>query len=114
MHRFNVASDRAFPGDLCRVGEFSMSQVVDCGGFPKGGSDSYIHFGEVGKEKSSLRTPRVHCGPQRTEKGQNPLPPRLPTPSKDSVGSGTFAPETQAKCRELNSRKSTREDKSQK
>lgn len=102
-----MASGRAFPGDLCRVGEFSMSQVVDCGGFPKGGSDSYIHFGEVGKEKSSLRTPE-------NRQGQNPLPPRLPTPSQDSVGGGTFAPETQGKCRELNSRKSTREDKSQK
>lgn len=56
MHHFNVASGRAFPGDLCRVGEFSVSQVVDCGGFPRGGSDSYIHFGEVGKEKSSLGT----------------------------------------------------------
>ena len=33
-----------------------MSQVVDCGGFLRGGSDSYIHFGEVGKEKSSLGT----------------------------------------------------------
>lgn len=62
MHRFNVASGRAFPGDLCRVGEFSMSQVVDCGGFPRGGSDSYIHFGKVGKEKNSLGTPENREG----------------------------------------------------
>ena len=39
-----------------------MSQVVDCGGFPRGGSDSYIHFGKVGKEKNSLGTPENREG----------------------------------------------------
>ena len=107
MHHFNVASGRAFPGDLCRVGEFSMSQVVDCGGFLRGGSDSYIHFGEVGKEKSSLGTleNRERAEPFASKAGHS-----LP----GQCWGGTFAPETQGKCGELISRKSTREDKSRK
>lgn len=52
-----MASGRTFPGDLGRGGEFSLSQVVDCERLPRGGSDGYVHFGEVGKEKSSLVTP---------------------------------------------------------